>query len=45
MKVLLAIILAAAVGYILGSCNFAIIIVKIMKGEDIREMGSKNAGL
>lgn len=45
MKVLLAIILAAAVGYFLGSCNFAIIIVKIMKGVDIREMGSRNAGL
>lgn len=45
MKIFLAIILAAAFGYFLGSLNFAIIIVKIMKGKDIRTMGSKNAGL
>lgn len=41
----LAILLAAVFGYFLGSLNFAIIIVKIMKGKDIRTMGSKNAGL
>ena len=45
MKVLLSIIVAAALGYFLGSCNFSIIFVKIMTGKDIREMGSKNAGL
>ena len=45
MKAILAIIIAAALGYLLGSLNFSIIIVKIMKGEDIRTMGSQNAGL
>ncbi len=45
MKVLISIIVAAALGYFLGSCNFSIIFVKIMTGKDIREMGSKNAGL
>lgn len=45
MKVLLALILSAAVGYLFGSLNFAIMIVKIMTGKDIRTMGSKNAGL
>ena len=45
MKVLLSILIACIVGYFLGSCNFSIIIVKIMTGKDIREMGSKNAGL
>lgn len=45
MKVLIAIILAAALGYFLGSINFSIIIVQIVRGKDIRTMGSKNAGL
>lgn len=45
MKVLLAILLAVLLGYFLGSLNFAIIVVKLMKGKDIRTMGSKNAGL
>lgn len=45
MKVLLALILAVALGYFLGSLNFSIIVVKLMKGKDIRTMGSKNAGL
>ena len=45
MKVLLAILIAGIIGYFLGSCNFSIIIVKIMTGKDIRELGSKNAGL
>lgn len=45
IKVLISIIVAAALGYFLGSCNFSIIFVKIMTGKDIREMGSKNAGL
>lgn len=31
-------------GYLLGSISFANIIVKKLKGEDIREMGSGNAG-
>ncbi len=45
MKILIALILAAALGYFLGSCNFSIIVVKLMKGRDIRDMGSRNAGL
>lgn len=45
MKVVLSLLLAAAFGYFLGSLNFAIIIVRIMKGKDIRTMGSNNAGL
>lgn len=45
MKVFLAVLLAAVFGYFLGSLNFSIIIVRIMKGKDIRTMGSKNAGL
>jgi glycerol-3-phosphate acyltransferase PlsY len=45
MKVLFAFILAAAIGYLLGSVNFSIIIVQLVRGKDIRTMGSKNAGL
>ncbi len=45
MKVLLAIVLSAVIGYLLGSINFSIFFVKLIKGKDIRTMGSKNAGL
>lgn len=45
MKVLLSIIAAAGLGYFLGSLNFSIIVVRMMTGRDIRDMGSKNAGL
>lgn len=45
IKVLLSVIVAVAMGYFLGSLNFSILFVKIMTGKDIREMGSKNAGL
>ena len=45
MKVFLAIIAAAGLGYFLGSLNFSIIVVRMMTGRDIRDMGSKNAGL
>ena len=45
MKILIALLLAAALGYFLGSLNFSIIVVRMMKGEDIRTMGSRNAGL
>lgn len=45
MKILLSVIIALAFGYFLGSFNSSIIFVKIMTGKDIREMGSKNAGL
>jgi len=45
MKTMIALVLAAAFGYFLGSLNFSIIVVQMMKGRDIRTMGSKNAGL
>lgn len=41
----IAIILTAIISYLLGSLNSSIITVRLMKGEDIREKGSKNAGL
>lgn len=42
---LLAILLAAALGYFIGSINFSIPVVRMMIGKDIRTLGSKNAGL
>lgn len=45
MKVVISIIVAAGLGYFLGSLNFSIIVVRMMTGRDIRDMGSKNAGL
>lgn len=44
-KFLIALLLCAIVSYLLGSCNSAIIVVKLLKGEDVRSKGSKNAGL
>lgn len=41
----LSIIIAAALGYFLGSVNFSIPVVKMMIGKDIRALGSHNAGL
>lgn len=45
MNYFLSIAAAAVIGYLFGSCNFSIIVVRLLKGEDIRTMGSKNAGL
>lgn len=45
VKLIIAGILSVIVSYLLGSCNSAIIVVKLLKHEDIREHGSKNAGL
>lgn len=45
MKVFLSIVAAAGLGYFLGSINFSIIVVRMMTGRDIRDMGSRNAGL
>lgn len=42
---ILALAATAVLSYLLGSCNSAIIIVRLLKHEDIREHGSKNAGL
>lgn len=36
---------AALIGYFLGSLNFSIIVVRLLKGEDVRKSGSGNAGL
>lgn len=45
LKYVIAFFLAAAISYLLGSCNSAIITVKLMKHVDVRDYGSKNAGL
>lgn len=45
MNYVLAIAAAAVISYLLGSCNFSIIIVRLLKGEDVRKSGSGNAGL
>jgi glycerol-3-phosphate acyltransferase PlsY len=44
MELFLAYGLTAVIGYLLGSINFAVIITKITKNQDIRDMGSGNAG-
>jgi len=45
MMIFLSCLIAGVISYLLGSCNFAIITVRLLKGEDIRKFGSKNAGL
>ena len=45
LKIIIGLLLAAGFGYFLGSLNSAILVCRIAKGEDIREYGSKNAGL
>ena len=42
---ILALVLTAVTSYLLGSLNSSIIVVRLLKHEDIREHGSKNAGL
>jgi len=42
---IIALLITAVESYLLGSCNSSIIVVKLLKHEDIREHGSKNAGL
>lgn len=44
-RFVIALILAGAVSYLLGSCNSAIIVSTLVKKTDIRTVGSKNAGL
>ncbi len=41
----ISLIAAAVMSYLLGSLNSSIIVVRVLKHEDIREHGSKNAGL
>lgn len=45
METVLSLILTAVLSYLWGSLNSAIIVVRLLKGEDIREKGSGNAGL
>ena len=37
--------IVAAISYLLGSCNFAIILSKTIKKDDVRRYGSGNAGM
>jgi len=43
--VLIACVFVAAIAYLIGSCNMAIIISKFHKMKDIRDFGSGNAGM
>ena len=36
LQILMAVVFSAVVSYLLGSCNSSIIVVKLLKGEDIR---------
>lgn len=45
VKYILILLISAVISYLLGSCNSAIITVRLMKGEDVRNFGSGNAGL
>ncbi len=45
MMIFFSCLIASLIGYFLGSCNSSIIVVKLLKGKDIREYGSNNAGL
>ncbi len=41
----IGVVIAAVLGYLLGSINSAIIVSKIVSGKDIRQFGSGNAGM
>ena len=45
MNIIIAGLVTAAVSYLLGSLNFAVIISKIKYNQDIRDYGSGNAGM
>lgn len=45
LKLIIAGLISVIISYLLGSCNSSIITVRLLKHEDIRERGSKNAGL
>lgn len=42
---ILAILISAVLSYLLGSFNSSILVVRLLKHQDIREFGSHNAGL
>jgi len=44
-KLIITFALAAVIGYLIGSLNSSITVIKIWKKQDIRDYGSKNAGL
>lgn len=44
-KLIILLVAGAVISYLIGSLNSAIISVRVLKGKDIREYGSKNAGL
>ncbi len=44
-KLILCITIAAAIGYLMGSINSSIMVVRLLKHEDVRKFGSGNAGL
>ncbi len=45
IKVIICLLLTMIISYLLGSCNSSILVIRLLKHEDIRERGSKNAGL
>jgi len=45
VMLIVAILLTALLSYLLGSCNSAIIVGKLIQKKDIRDYGSHNAGL
>ena len=45
VKFIVAIVGSVILSYLLGSLNSSIIVVRLLKGEDIRRFGSGNAGL
>ncbi len=44
-KLIITILIAAVIGYLMGSINSAITVVRLIKHEDVRKFGSGNAGL
>ena len=44
-KVLIGAIIVAAISYLIGSINFAVIFSKMVKKDDVRKHGSGNAGM
>ncbi len=45
LNLIIAGVISVVISYLLGSCNSSIITIRLLKHEDIREHGSKNAGL
>lgn len=45
INIILTLLLTALISYLLGSLNSAIIVCRLLKNKDIRQYGSKNAGL